>query len=239
MGSRIVLASVLLVLPAAWLSTEAQYFRPSPFAGAFRHAPDGSPGGVYPGDRSDVAGPSVPATYRTLCVRLCDGFYFPISFAVPESGFNRDAEQCRASCGPEARLFYHLNPGGSVETMFDLAGRAYSALPTAFTYRKTLVAGCSCRPQGLASPAADGAERAANTRAPEPATPASIDYSVDRGEGRALARPEPIVRDVSNPVWGSLQARDLSGVPAMPAGACASLSRRCDPWPRRARHPAR
>lgn len=208
MGSRIVLLSVLLVLPAAWLSAEAQYFRASPFAGAFRQAPDGSPGGAHPGDRSEPAGPSAPATYRTLCVRLCDGFYFPISFAVPESGLKRDAEQCRASCGTEARLFYHLNPGGSVAAMFDLAGRAYSALPTAFTYRKTLVAGCSCRPQGRASPAADGAERASNTRAPEPPTSAWIDYSLDRGEGRALARPEPIVRDVSNPAWGSLLARD-------------------------------
>src|SRR5262245_23452121 len=216
MGSRIVLLSVLLVLPAGWLSAEAQYFRASPFAGAFRPAPHRSPGDVllkpfssdaFPGDRSEPAAPSAPVTYRTLCVRLCDGFYFPISFAVPESGLKRDAEQCRASCGTEARLFYHLNPGGSVEAMFDLAGRAYSALPTAFTYRKTLVAGCSCRPPGLASPAAAGAERASNTRALEPPTSAWIDYSLDRGEGRALARPEPSVRDISNPAR-SLLARD-------------------------------
>jgi hypothetical protein len=236
MGSRVVLASVLLGLPAGWLGAEAQYFRASPFAGAFRPAPHASPGGIFPKPfspyphpdyRSDPVGPSVAATYRTLCVRLCDGFYFPISFAVPESGLSRDAEQCRASCGTEARLFYHPNPGGSVETMLDLAGRAYSALPSAFTYRKTLVAGCSCRPQALASPAADGAERASNTRAAEPPPPARIDYSIDRDQGQAAAPPKPIGRDMSNPVWGSA------------AGACASLSRRCDPWPRRARDPAR
>jgi hypothetical protein len=212
MGSRIVLASMLLALPAGWLGAEAQYFRPGPFAGAFRHAPYGSPGGVFSQPfssyRADPTGPSVTATYRTLCVRLCDGFYFPISFAVPESGLTRDAEQCRASCGTEARLFYHPNPGGSVASMSDLAGRAYSALPTAFAYRKTLVAGCSCRPQGLPAPVADGAERASNARASEPPASAWIDSPVAHDKGRALARPEPIVCDLSNPAWGSLLARD-------------------------------
>jgi Protein of unknown function (DUF2865) len=161
MGSAIVLAVMFLVLPAGWLSAEAQYFRPGPFAGAFRHSP-ASPGGASPA----ALRPGAAATYRTLCVRLCDGFYFPISFAVPESGLGRDAEQCQASCGPEVRLFYHPNPGGSVASMADLSGQVYSALPTAFTYRKTLVAGCSCRPQALGAPAAASAASAASTRAP-------------------------------------------------------------------------
>ena len=157
MGSRVVVASLLLPFAAASPAVEAQYFRPGPFGGAFRGAPSQAGGGVlpnvfspyaYPGYRPDPgAGANAAiATYRTLCVRLCDGFYFPISFATPEGGLARDAEQCRASCGVEARLFYHLNPGGSVESMMDLTGRAYSALPTAFKYRQTLVAGCLCRP---------------------------------------------------------------------------------------------
>ena len=112
------------------------------------------------------------ATYRTLCVRLCDGFYFPISFATRGDGLARDAEQCTASCGLEARLFYHPNPGGSVEGMTDLLGRAYSALPTAFTYRKTLVTGCSCRP-------------------PPPAVAA--DGTLGRGETRTQPRAEPML----------------------------------------------
>src|SRR5215467_7410334 len=109
MGLRIVLASVLLALASAWLSAEAQYFRAGPFGGAFR-GPLGSLRGGFdlpntfgadadPGSRPDPVTPSAVATYRTLCVRLCDGFYFPISFAVPASSLERDAERCRASCG--------------------------------------------------------------------------------------------------------------------------------------------
>ena len=94
------------------------------------------------------SGPAAPVmTYRTLCVRLCDGFYFPISFATGGAGLSRDADACSASCGAEARLFYYPNAGGSIEAMVDLAGFGYAALPNAFKYRKTLVEGCQCRPQ--------------------------------------------------------------------------------------------
>src|SRR5262245_492851 len=49
------------------------------------------------------------AMVRTLCVRLCDGFYFPISNAIPRSELARDATRCSAGCGVEAQLFYHAS----------------------------------------------------------------------------------------------------------------------------------
>ncbi len=84
---------------------------------------------------------------RTLCVRLCDGFYFPISSSAARSDLARDADKCSALCSTEASLFYYPAGGGSVDTMVDLTGRAYTSLPNAFKYRKTLVKGCHCRPQ--------------------------------------------------------------------------------------------
>ena len=51
--------------------------------------------------------------------------------------------QCTATCGEDARLFYYPNPGGDIEAMVDLTGRAYGSYPTAFRYRKTLVKGAS------------------------------------------------------------------------------------------------
>ena len=78
---------------------------------------------------------------------MCDGFYFPISHATSSTNFARDAETCAASCGGDARLFYTPSPGGDVESMLDMTGRAYASFPIAFRYRKTLVQGCQCRPQ--------------------------------------------------------------------------------------------
>jgi hypothetical protein len=87
------------------------------------------------------------AAYRTLCVRMCDGYYFPISYATDSGGLAHDAQVCASACGGEARLFYHSNPGGDVESMVDLSGRAYASYPTAFKYRQALVEGCQCHPQ--------------------------------------------------------------------------------------------
>ena len=49
-------------------------------------------------------------SYRTMCVRMCDGFYWPISHNVARSSFYRDANACRASCGEDAKLFFHAAP---------------------------------------------------------------------------------------------------------------------------------
>lgn len=84
-------------------------------------------------------------TYRTMCVRLCDGAYFPISFATTRRYFARDEAQCATRCGSPARLFVFPNPGGSPDLMRDLNGRSYVTLPTAFQFRKGAVASCSCR----------------------------------------------------------------------------------------------
>lgn len=88
-------------------------------------------------------------TYRTLCVRTCDGYYFPISFSTVPGQFEADEQSCRAMCpGAESRLYYHLNPGGGPEDMVSVGGEPYSSLPAAFQYRTSFNESCSCRPEG-------------------------------------------------------------------------------------------
>jgi hypothetical protein len=128
--------------------------------------------------------PLAPDTgaYRTLCVRMCDGFYFPISYATSSAAFDRDAEACTAACGGDARLFYYPNPGGNIEDMVDLMGRAYASYPTAFRYRKTLVKGCQCRPQPWSE-----AERARHRAYASGQTP----LAGPSDSGTAAANPSP------------------------------------------------
>ncbi|KAB2920104.1 MAG: DUF2865 domain-containing protein [Hyphomicrobiaceae bacterium] len=150
--------------PASAQGYPFAYRQPRPFLGAINpyaypygihsYRPSyGSPYWSRP-DAYELGGGAQPTapyahsgTYRTLCVRLCDGYYFPISFATSRGGLADDADKCSASCGSQARLFYYPNPGGDIETMTDLTGMAYSELPNAFKYRKTLVGGCQCRPE--------------------------------------------------------------------------------------------
>lgn len=86
-------------------------------------------------------------TYRTVCVRLCDGYAWPISFAASESRFDKDALACASSCDAPAKLFVHRNPGESLEQAVDLRGQPYARLKTAFLFRTTYNESCRCRPQ--------------------------------------------------------------------------------------------
>jgi hypothetical protein len=85
------------------------------------------------------------ATYRTICVRLCDGYYFPVSFSTLPNHFSRDADVCQSRCAAPAELYYHQNPGAGVEQATSIKGQTpYTSLKTAFRYRKEFVQGCSC-----------------------------------------------------------------------------------------------
>ncbi|GGB42615.1 hypothetical protein GCM10011316_13130 [Roseibium aquae] len=91
---------------------------------------------------------SLPAggTFRTLCVRTCDGFYFPVSFSTGLEQFANDAARCTEICpaAPTA-LFVHRNPGEMTEDMISLAGVPYAETENAYRFRSELVPQCSCR----------------------------------------------------------------------------------------------
>jgi hypothetical protein len=86
------------------------------------------------------------ATYRTLCVRLCDGYYFPVSFSTLPQHFDRDADICQAKCAAPVELYYHQNPGSDVEqALSHKTKQSYSSLKVAKLYRTKYLPGCSCK----------------------------------------------------------------------------------------------
>lgn len=86
--------------------------------------------------------------YRTLCVRTCDGYYWPISYSSSSSDFQRDEQNCQTMCpGTEVKLYSHRVPDEESENMVDSYGSPYTDLMTAFKYRDvafTRPQGCSC-----------------------------------------------------------------------------------------------
>lgn len=113
-------------------------------------------GAAYDSQESPYASPdaqndrSVPATglgaYRTVCVRLCDGYYWPVSNSASMSQVRRDADTCEQSCSTPAKLFYQTDGGADPIRMRDLEGNAYRKLKTAFRYRKQFSPECRCHP---------------------------------------------------------------------------------------------
>jgi hypothetical protein len=88
-------------------------------------------------------------TYRTVCVRTCDGFYFPISFATVPARFPDDEKTCKALCpAAEANLFSYRNPGEDMSSAVSINGQPYSSSPNAFRYRQEFNPSCACKAAG-------------------------------------------------------------------------------------------
>jgi hypothetical protein len=106
-------------------------------------------GGLFSPGEPQQQQQQMGGTFRTICVRSCDGYYFPISYATTSDHFAEDAQACQRLCpAAQASLYTYHNPGEDVPQALSLDGHAYSELPTAFAYRKALSSACSCRKAG-------------------------------------------------------------------------------------------
>ncbi len=74
---------------------------------------NGSGGGTI----LNPGGDGLPAgTFRTVCVRTCDGYYFPISYSTVPSRFADDERSCQRLCpAAEVALYSFHNPGEDME----------------------------------------------------------------------------------------------------------------------------
>ena len=88
-------------------------------------------------------------TFRTVCVRTCDGAYFPISFATMPARFPDDERTCKALCpAAEATLFTYRNPGEDINQAVSINGQPYASSPNAFRYRQEFNPSCACKAAG-------------------------------------------------------------------------------------------
>jgi Protein of unknown function (DUF2865) len=98
---------------------------------------------------SAPSGGQMGNTYRTVCVRTCDGYYFPIHFETTSDHFRDDEATCQRMCpAAQVQLYTYHNPGEEMSQAVSLDGRLYTELPTAFQYRKALSPTCACRRPG-------------------------------------------------------------------------------------------
>src|ERR1700733_7645103 len=105
-------------------------------------------GNNAPSTPSTDVGPQ-SGTYRTVCVRSCDGGYFPISFATVPARFPDDDKTCKALCpATEANLYSYRNPGEDMNQAVSINGQPYSSSPNAFRFRQEFNPSCACKAAG-------------------------------------------------------------------------------------------
>jgi uncharacterized protein DUF2865 len=119
-----------------------------------QQGPGGFLGGLFGGNNNATPVPGsdlgvASGTFRTVCVRTCDGAYFPVSFATVSARFPDDEKTCKALCpATEANLYAYPNPGGDMNQAVSTTGQPYTALPTAFKFRASFDPACACKAAG-------------------------------------------------------------------------------------------
>ncbi|MER0237128.1 DUF2865 domain-containing protein [Fulvimarina sp. MAC8] len=142
-------------------------------------------------------------TYRTLCVRKADGYFFPVSFSTTQDYFDRDLESCEARCpGADVDLYFHRVLREEAENMVSHStGENYTALETAFTYKT----------KGIDAQAAKACEIE-----PEPAFKIEVadglgDLPFESAIPLPIRRPDPEEVLVSDLRGGSRDVAEVSG----------------------------
>ena len=82
---------------------------------------------------------------RLVCVRTCDGSFFPLSNAP--GGRESADEMCQALC-PGTETLAFATPGGDNglnRAVSVSGGKAYTSLANAFKFRKTFDGSCACK----------------------------------------------------------------------------------------------
>ena len=103
--------------------------------------PDGTPSIEAPGD---TAAPP-PTESKVLCVRHCDGGFFPIAYRATPDKLDGLAQLCKAQCPNAEVSIYTTSTDGGIGTAVTPEGTAYTALPAAFKYQKSYDSTCSCK----------------------------------------------------------------------------------------------
>jgi hypothetical protein len=181
-------------------------------------------------DEEQAAQPEAPVyrsidpngRYRAVCVRTCDGFFFPITYSTYANRLAQDATQCQANCAAPAELYVYRNPGQEIDQAISLNGTAYKDLPAAFKYRKAYVKGCSCKEAEYNPTEIEAAQKAdaaavpskpGGKKKPQAAAPAAA--PAPPAEAEAPAQPDPAAADAPAPQAAAPQAAPDAGQSSM------------------------
>jgi Protein of unknown function (DUF2865) len=187
----------------------------------------GGGGGGTPFGSGDLTPSDQSSSFRTICVRTCDGYYFPVSYATSQARFRDDEQACQRMCpAAEVMLYSYRNPGEDVAQAVSISGQQYTSLPNAFKYRQEFNAACSCRRQGESW--ADALRHLDDT------TVEQGDVIVTEENAKALSQPKPDLRAAKQTARGTKadpKAQAAATPPPEPAAAATSAPVSAAPLP--------
>lgn len=106
-------------------------------------APLPPPADEQPGDFPDE--PAAHGGSEAVCVRTCDGGFFPLNYSARKADPEVMADLCHALCPNAETAVYTKSPSKEIQSSVSLDGEPYSDLPNALKYQKTFDPACTCK----------------------------------------------------------------------------------------------
>jgi hypothetical protein len=201
-------------------------------------SPDASDPSKAPQEKSTAPVGEARAGGKAVCVRSCDGAFFPVSYSAGASRLDQLADMCRALCPNTEVTLYTYPVSGEIEQAVSINGARYMDSPTALRYRKTFDPSCACRRRGQTWASALGPaetllgqedktdiivtpEKAAELSRPK--ADAKTDPAKPKNGKAAKATPTPTPTPSAAPADGG--KTDANGVDMALRDAAANISR--------------
>ncbi len=93
-------------------------------------------------------GANAQAGSYAVCVRTCDGSFFPVSYSGAGSRADSLEEVCRSLCPNADVALYSFPLGGTIDQAVSSTGERYVDMPNALKFQQTFDSSCSCRRKG-------------------------------------------------------------------------------------------
>ena len=158
-----------------------------------------------------------------VCVRACDGSFFPVSYFGAANRSDMLEQVCRSLCPNADVTLYSFPFGGTIEEAVSSTGEPYAHLPNAGKFEQTYDRSCSCR-----APGQSWAEALAGAEAKYGRHSHDIVVSVEDAE--RMSRPvedpkaKPAATDPVEPGNEAPVALDINGVDTTLRAAAAAVS---------------
>ena len=81
-----------------------------------------------------------------ICVRGCDGGFFPVSYSARNSNLQDLEALCKALCPNAEASLYTRSLWRGLESAVSINGDSYKDHPNAFKFQKTYDPACGCKP---------------------------------------------------------------------------------------------
>jgi hypothetical protein len=159
-----------------------------------------------------------------VCVRACDGSFFPVSYFGAANRSDTLEQVCRSLCPNADVTLYSFPFGGTIEEAVSSTGEPYAHLPNAGKFEQSFDSSCSCR-----APGQSWAEALAAAEAKYGGHSHDVVVSVEDSE--RMSRPvqdpkaKPAATDPAEPGNATPVALDINGIDTTLRAAAAAVSR--------------